>query len=271
MKKLFILLLPMLVFTSCSIDEDETGIYENPITDLNAEVQNEGCDMIIVDYFGDYGEIHITNDNENLYITVAANEGLSLKNVKLHVADDYAGFPTVGNGNLPPGQMDINRSFHPAVENYTFTFSLEDYDFENDEIVIAAKADFTNGAQSSSSWAGDIPGPKGNWFYLTYDLQKCTVVEDPCANYYNNIYTSVCSGSVNNLTLLGVTNYFKNQIFLNTDLTTITGTFSPSMAEMLVLIQNGGLEGTYTTTYSVETSECGMVSFDITAEVSNCN
>lgn len=270
MKKILFLLLPLLAFTSCSIDEDEMINLEDSLTELNASYLDEGCDMVIVDYFSDYGQIHVTNDNENLYITVAANDGYSLENVKLHIAEDYAEFPTVGNGNLPPGQMKINEEFSPAVEYHTFILLLEDYNFGDDQIVIASKADFTDDKGSYSSWAGNIPGLKGDWFYLEYEIQNCTIVEDPCENYYEDIFTSLCSSSVNNLNLLGVTNYFKNQIFLNTDLTAITGTFSPSMAEMMELIQNEGLEGTYTTTYSVETIECGVVSFDITVEVINC-
>lgn len=270
MKKLLLLLLPMLVFTSCSIEEDETGIYDDPITDLNATLQSEGCDIVIVESYKDFGQIHVTNDNENLYITIAANDGYLLENIKLHIADNYSGFPTVGKGNLPPGQMDINQNYNPSVEEHSFSFSLNEYAFEDNQIYIASKADFTDGTETFSSWAGDMPGAQGNWYYMEYNVQECSIVQDPCENYYDNVQKDLCSSEVDNISLTGVRNYFKNQVFQNTGLTTITGTFNPTMEEMLALIEADNLEGTYTTNYTVITQECGFVSFDISITVSEC-
>lgn len=271
MKNFIFLLLTFMLITSCSIDEDETATYDEFYGELSAHVPDEGCDVIIVANFGDYGQLHITNDNDNLFITVEANEGLALENIKLHIANDYSEFPTVGKGNLPPGQMEINEDLDPVVTYKNYEFSLADYNLEDDNIVIAAKVNFTDGSEYFSAWAGDIPGAQGNWFYLEYTVQQCPITEDPCENFYPNVERELCSSQVNNISLLGVTNYFKNQVFLNTNLSTITGTFTPNMQELLALIQEGGPVGEYRTVYTVDTPECGLVSFEIVARVSDCN
>ncbi|WP_324719422.1 hypothetical protein [Salinimicrobium sp. HB62] len=269
MKKLLLLLLPMLLLTSCSIEEPE--VSEDSIKDLNASFQAEGCDIVILEYFGDYGQLHITNDNENLYLLIAAEDGFALENLKLHIAEDYSGFPTVGKGNLPPGQMEINLDFSPSVQYHELVFSLEELNFgDNQKIVLAAKGDFTDGTESYASWVGDIQGPNGNWFYMNYDIQECPIVEDPCENYYSNVSSTLCTAQVDDISLLGVTNYYKNQIFLSTSLKTITGTFNPTMAELLDQIKSGSLAGEYNTVYTVDTPECGFVSFEISVLVNEC-
>ena len=274
MKKLLLLLLPMLVITSCSIQEDETGMYDDPIKDLNAIAQDEGCDIVIVKFFEDFGQIHVTNDNENLYITVAANEGYSLENIKLHIADEYSGFPTVGKGNLPPGQMDVNQNFSPFAQEHSFSFSLDEYNFEDNQIYIASKADFTNGKDTFSSWAGNLSGGQGNWNYMEYDVQECSIVQDPCENLYPDLENTVCLTSLNNLTLQGVKAYYNSMVSVNTDLSPSQGSYSPTLDEIFNEItdsNNQPITGSYSTIFSIETNNCGPISFELLVNINSCS
>lgn len=116
----------------------------------------------------------------------------------------------------------------------------------------------------------------------TVDTEECGVItievavevidcsaEDPvCAS---DIYVELCESQITNPTLSGFTNYYKNLIFLNTDFTTITGTFNPTMAELLEIYnQTEGL-GIFATNYTVETEDCGVITFEVAVETISCN
>lgn len=118
-------------------------------------------------------------------------------------------------------------------------------------------------------------------YVITYTVNeslKCVMGEDSTtftisvkqAGTYNDVWVQLCSSAITNPTLQGFTNYYKNLVFLNSDQKTITGTFSPTMAELLDQFnQNGGL-GTFTTNYTFNT-ECGPVTMELAVEVNSCN
>lgn len=82
-----------------------------------------------------------------------------------------------------------------------------------------------------------------------------------------DIHVQICNTQINNPTVQGFTNFYKNQIFFNTNFTTITGTFSPTMAELVDQYNQSGGIGTFTTYYTVETAECGVVTMEVAVEV----
>lgn len=255
-----------LFFIACSVDNEELIAPGDPFTSINAVYEDiETCGMPLTHNFGNSGKIIVSNSEDNLYVTVSAAAGSAIANTRLHLADDLADFPTVGEGNLPPGKMEHHVVFDPAAETYTFTFPLNE--INNDGcLTIASMTSFTSG---ETIWAGDKHVKYGNWSYFEYCLQECPVVQEPVCEY-DDIFTELCSNEINDPTLLGFTNYYKNQIFLNTDLTTITGTFDPTMAELLSEYQDAGGIGTFTTNYTFET-ECGLRTIEVSVEVSACD
>ena len=170
MKKIS-LLLAFIAFSSCSVDPEENfEAYE-----LNAVVDVNGCESQSVS-FGSVGSIEVTNDQDYLYVSIVADAMYDLKHTKLHIVGSEDGFPTVGQGNLPPGKMDYKESFTPAVDYYTWKFPLSDYE---GCIYIASQSEFVNGSDSATYWAGDIDGESGNWSYFEYCIQTCQTA-DPC-------------------------------------------------------------------------------------------
>lgn len=97
---------------------------------------------------------------------------------------------------------------------------------------------------------------------------SCGEVEEPAC--IEDVFVELCSSEIDNPTLQGFTNYFRNLVFLNTDLTTITGTFSPSLAELHAQFLEEGPVGTWTTNYTVTVEGCGEVTFEVTAQVNDC-
>lgn len=265
MKKYFLLPILGLFIVACSVDNQELDVTEDPFTSMNAVYEDiEPCGTPTTENFDDYGTITVSNNEDNLFVTVSAAAGSAIANTRLHIADDLADFPTVGQGNLPPGKMDHHVVFDPAAETYTFSFSLEE--INNDGcITIASMTSFTNGG---TAWAGDNHVKYGNWSYFEYCLQECPGEQEPVCEY-NDINNQLCSSQIGNPTLLGFTNYYRNLIFLNTDLTNITGTFDPTIAELLSQYQEAGGIGTFTTNYTFE-SECGPRTFQLSVEVSDC-
>ncbi len=118
-------------------------------------------------------------------------ENFDLLNTKLHVANSELDFPTVGKGNLPPGQMEYNMDFDSNVKSHTFEFPLEDFE---GCIYIASQSTFSNGEDKVTYfWVGDINVKYGNWSYFQYCIQECIpTCEEP-------LYTgsAVLTGSIN--------------------------------------------------------------------------
>ena len=221
MKKLLFLPLMGLLFTACSVDNEDLDLHENQIHNLNAAYNvAEFCGEMTSYSYGDFGRIEVVNDGNTLFVTIVASEGSSLANAKLHIANGLSGFPTVGQGNLPPGQMNDNEDFSPAIESYTFEFDLNDFagftDSDGDghqELSIASQSTFISGDTSHESWAGDISGNSGGWSYFGYEIQQCEVVDPICTHgfgYWKN-HGPVTNGNqenewpVDELTLGGIT------------------------------------------------------------------
>lgn len=85
----------------------------------------------------------------------------------------------------------------------------------------------------------------------------------------NNINKTLCKSEINRPTISGFRTYFKNLIYLNTDLPT-NGTWNPSIETLLNQYNQSGGVGTFNTTYTVNT-DCGVYSLDVTVQVNNCN
>ena len=170
MKRIFLLAVVGLSSIACSVESDELDFNANEFQELNAAVEVAGCTAETYE-FGEAGIIEVINNDENLYVSIVANEGYSLVNTRLHIAADFEDFPTVGNGdNLPPGQMAFHEP-NPDSDKHTFVLDLEDYP---KTILIASNSIFSKGGNSESLWAGGTAvGKKGKWSYFQYEIKDC--------------------------------------------------------------------------------------------------
>ncbi len=85
------------------------------------------CNELIYGLFGGQtipaGNIVVSNDFENLYVTYQADEGWKIKEIHLY-AGTFENIP-LNNANVPvPGQFPIKESFNPAIETVTYEIPL---------------------------------------------------------------------------------------------------------------------------------------------------
>ena len=79
----------------------------------------------------------------------------------------------------------------------------------------------------------------------------------------NRIFVQVCTADIDNPTLSGFQNFYRNQLTLNNIPT--GGTFSPTLADLYAEFQNDPI-GTFTTTYTVNTAE-GELNVEVSVQV----
>ncbi|GAB2771738.1 hypothetical protein GCM10010465_17270 [Actinomadura fibrosa] len=95
--------------------------------------------------------------------------------------------------------------------------------------------------------------------------------DDPCDLIPRNLNSTLCLQDVNNPTLQGFRAYYNAQIFNKTDLPVFpAGTYSPPIQDLLDQYESSGGIGSYLTTYTVGTEDCGEISVDILVEVQDC-
>jgi hypothetical protein len=71
------------------------------------------------------GNVTVSNDMENLYVTYKADFGWKIKEIHLY-AGTLENVP-LNNANVPvPGQFPIKESFNPAIEMVTYEIALKD-------------------------------------------------------------------------------------------------------------------------------------------------
>lgn len=118
-----------------------------------------------------------------------------------------------------------------------------------------------------------------NYSVMTEDCGEVTIgiaarvrdcsMADPCEDPTENVSVKLCFSEIQNPTARRIETFYRNQVQLGTDLP-LNGTFSPSAAELAAQFQQSGGIGTFATSYSVITQECGPVSIEVAVEVENC-
>lgn len=111
---------------------DPAGMPELTIS-KNGVVQEESlarlfCKETIFELIGGQtipaGNVTVSNDMENLYVTYKSDFGWKIKEIHLY-AGTFENIP-LNNANVPvPGQFPIKESFNPAVEMVTYEIPLK--------------------------------------------------------------------------------------------------------------------------------------------------
>lgn len=248
MKKVLFLPFIAMIFIGCSVDNEELDFEPQQILEMNAVFEVEGCETQSLD-FGSAGEIHVTNDESNLYVTITASHANSLTKARLHIGNMLQDFPLVGQGNLPPGQMEHQEHFPSGVDSHTFVFPLSLYD---DCFYIAANAIFSHGDTSTSLWSGDIEGNSGKWSYFEYCEQTCSPGCEPVdAGADNSITISYSEAAA-----LGSWDEVRNlYLSLLGPHVSRNGTFDPTIWGLINDFNSQGV-GEYSTVYTVGEEDC---------------
>ncbi len=129
------------------------------------------------------GNLLVSNDEQNLYITFKTTGNWWLQLTHLHIATTLGGVPN-RNGTPVPGHFQYKTTHNPRVQ--TFTYTIPKTWAEGQNLVIAAHAEVVlldaNGRviQSETAFGGDTPGPgKRWWFWASYTVGSGSSVPDP--------------------------------------------------------------------------------------------
>lgn len=137
---------------------------------------------VVYEYYGGQniltGNLTVTNDDQNLYVTFNFSGGWVAGQTHLYVGD-ASGIPVNGANTPIPGQFPYSVSHNPAVDSYTYIIPLSDL---NDNcIAIAAHAELLlfdedgNLIQEETGWSFGTEFPNTNrwgWF-SEYCIQIC--------------------------------------------------------------------------------------------------
>lgn len=245
---------------SCSVEDEFLPINEN-LQEISAVVEVGGCEIISYP-FEEAGVIEITNDEDFIYISLAAANGYDLTRSRLHLAGELSEFPLRGKGVLPPGQMEYDEPFSSPVSSHTFKFPLSKY---SQSITIASLSEFQFGGEKVETWAGDQLVNYGNWSYIIYEIQQC---DDPCKGFDAGPYNSmeISQSLLPTLVTYQITNLYRSLLKPSVPK---NGAFNPSIRSLINLYKSReGDEklGDYTTTYTITDGDC-IDSVDLTLTV----
>ena len=251
MKKIItFLVIGMMV--SCSVEEIENQpidqIDQNYVVALNGE-----CIEDVLN-FPEGGSVAVTNDNDNIYLSVSANSGYELSKVRFQVSESISDFPTENNGSLNPQKLTSINSFKKGVTNHTFSVEKT----SNAEVNIAINVTFKRkSGPTVSGWAGESSGGNGSWKYFKYTI--CAEQSDPCAGI------TAGEDKIKVLTLSeakAIPNADKvKKLYLSLldSGVPLNGTFDPTILEIIDAFDSegsGGIIGDYTTTYTITEGDC---------------
>ena len=156
-------------------------VFAAPVlaVDITKELIADGPDS---DYTLGVGQVDVTNDASNIYVTFTIDEGdWELVEAHADVQASLALIPQTGNGNPKVGKFAQSDSWDPTEgDQLTVTFAFP-YDNSGDVFVIAAQAvvcDYTQvdpdtlvAPRVESAWASGTQFNTGrNWaMYFAYD------------------------------------------------------------------------------------------------------
>lgn len=130
---------------------------------------------LIAGQHNDSGDVEITNDGDNLIITITTQDGWSLSESHVSVQDSEDNIPQTKKGNPIPGQFEYFQSYDPNVTESQYIIPLDDLPEDLTIAVHTVVQQIVNDevVSEETAWAeGERFVQKGNWgMYTSYGLQ----------------------------------------------------------------------------------------------------
>ena len=267
MKKIIYILFTVILATGCSVEPIDQLEEQEALLHLDAKAQKGNPHASF-----DVPTLEAYSSTENsLQILIEAGEtgatgGLSIRWMTWEDYNESGWNDDLAGHVLLNGHANEAYSLEAGEE---FIFSLEDHvsgegdgwnrDLECGQTYVFIVQAHQDGKTQKSAYSE----PE------VVSTAACQT-NDPC-DRFQNISRTICTTAVNNPTLQGFSAYYRAQISLSyQEINTLTGTFSPTMADLLTQYNTSGGVGTFTTTYTVTTADCGQVSFDVSVTINNC-
>lgn len=187
MKTRIITLATILIITLFSSCSDSTV---STTSDSTTTSSSSDCAVVYPLLAGQHinaGNITITNDDDNIYVTYNTTGGWVINETHLYVGT-LDGLPTNGAGNPQIGLFPYNDT-HDGVTTYTITVPITE---GMSCYIVAAHAsvalldDNGNVIQTETAWSdGNDINEGGSWAtYSDYCLTNCCDIEDVVYEYY---------------------------------------------------------------------------------------
>jgi hypothetical protein len=182
------------------------GVTTSGSTTSSTSSVTNGCSAMVTNLFAGQhnlaGNVSVTNDETNLYITFNTQDGWVLNHTHVY-AGPLSGLPKGANGNPKIGNFPYQAPHNPNVTSYTYTIPLSSVSAD-DCFIIATHAEVLRNSadgqtqQAETAWgAGTQITPGGSWAsYFNY----CK-----CENTSGTTTGTTTSGSTTSETTGGTT------------------------------------------------------------------
>lgn len=139
----------------------------------------------------DAGDLIVSNDETNLYVTVVSNGGFTGdENIKMWLGTDFSLLNGAGLSRPAAGGFPYKTTVSEGETTYTFTVALNAIPFYdvsscgNQAIHVVVHADVIalheDGTTSEeTAWGGDTQGPGKAWWFYTDFVPACCEVTPP--------------------------------------------------------------------------------------------
>ncbi len=174
--KLLIFVLTYTFIISCS-KEAESDLFQNHQTEVIASREGptptEGlCTQVdlIAGQNYDSGNVEVSLDAENLYITYTMEGTWVLKATHLYVGD-CASRPANNPGNPLIGQFPLAETHPVGTTSYTYSIPLNSLP---NCVCIAAHAEVNGPSGNETAWGNGLPYGGSNWaMYFEFCIDQC--------------------------------------------------------------------------------------------------
>ena len=228
-------------------DVDAVGITG----DVECVVPPQECETFTFELIAgqniDAGDISVTNDADNLTITITTQDGWSLSETHVSVQDSEDDIPQNKKGNPIPGHFEYSETHDPNVESYEIVIPLDDLPGNDGSRTIAVHAvvqQVENGevVAEETAWGdGSRFVDKGNWAtYFEYEIQDdCGVVPPEEEDLIGQFRTQTQGGWGN------AANGNNPGVYRD-------GNFTTAFPSDLVIGESNGYNATFTTSLAVQ-------------------
>lgn len=121
------------------------------------------------------GDLLVTNDNDNLYVTWQMGACWELRETHLYVGD-AASIPSTGQGTPIPGQFPMQATHNAGTDSYTYTIPLASlpacYAVAAHASVVGSCPSNTGAQETAWSYGTEFSSPRWGW-YSEYCTQNC--------------------------------------------------------------------------------------------------
>lgn len=247
-----------LLFLACSVDNDEIDVNNELNLSVDLASLNDECisdhPWELFDKGTNFGEVTINSDEDYIYISFLAQDEFRITGIRWDIGTSWDEIPH-NNGGIIPGQLSNNIKFRSGVKVYEEVMSRSNFEC----VYLTARVELKNSLNRTFNvWLGNHLAGQNNSKYLWSCL--CQPQDDPIC--------IISAGSNKEKTISR--DYVRANLKYSWQVEEFlldmldegvprTGTFSPTIDELIVLYRQNVFQ-TFVTTYTITDGDCSSSS-----------